>query len=216
MADPTQAQPLIASGIEGMCLPDSVKKLAQKAKAEVEAEAAMGEGPGTDKDEIDLEFLPEEFRHTIGGRVYVLRDLKIHQIRQLLKLVARSDVRLTLNIDFTDPAALGKIDPVDILTDLIGQNIANVLNGLGDGLHELFAIILTREDQRLQDKKIMDEAKHFDFELDPDQGAEILSDFFDVGRRMQAKAKARSEARKVRLKALQPKPEAEGETTGSA
>lgn len=198
-------QPIMASGIDGMVLSPEVKRLAKEARDKgLEERLKQGAEPGAgeaESEDIDLAFLPDEFEYEIGDRVYVLRDLKIIQIRQLLKLIARSDIRLRLNLDFTDPGALGKLQIEDIIADLIGQNIANVLNGLGDGLSEFFAIILTRQGQGLKEKNILKDAQHFDTELDPAQATEVLSDFFAVGKRMQARAKERARARRQRLKA---------------
>lgn len=218
---PTQAKgpggPIMASGIDGMVLSPEIKRLAKEARDKgIEERLKEGTGPGeAESDEIDLAFLPDEFEYEIGDRVYVLRDLKIIQIRQLLRLVAKSDIRLRLNLDFTDPDALGQLKIEDIIADLIGQNIANVLRGLGDGLSEFFAIILNLEGEPLKQKNILKHADFFDTELDPAQATEVLSDFFAIGKRMQARASERAEARRAKLRARadeMKKAQAESET----
>ena len=215
MANPTQAGPVIAGGIDGMCLPPGVREIARKAKAEVQEAAAIEEANGSgDKPEpeIELAFLPEEFRHEIGDRVYILRDLKLIQQEEILRTVSRSNAALApVAKDFLKHGA------EMALARLVSGGLKNMIGALGEVAPQFFAIILIPEGEPLRSAlkpiTLRMRAEHFEENLAFGQEAEIIRDFFDLAKKMLAADRIRSEGRTASLKAHADKMKAEAAET---
>jgi len=96
----------------------------------------------------------EEFKYTIGDKVYKQTPLVLGQIQQLTNLIQ------------------GLILPED-------TNVISLISVLGDKLPTAIAIVLKPSDVALRDKDIEVITKEISFELSPEQTIQVIEDFFD-------------------------------------
>lgn len=97
--------------------------------------------------------MSEVKEYQIGEKTYVQRQLKLGQVAQLIDLMAEIRIPLTP-------------DPMDIVV-ILGAKLAKAV-----------AIVLCEKDVKLKDKDMEALIEELSFELDMEQGAEIITDFF--------------------------------------
>lgn len=96
----------------------------------------------------------EEYKYTIGNKVYFQKPLVIGQVSQLLNLL--KDVKIPSEI-----------------------NVLTLITLLGDKLSKAIAIILIEPDKPLKSKNVDELVTEIEFELSPEMAIKIVEDFFD-------------------------------------
>jgi len=94
-----------------------------------------------------------EFTYQTIDKTYIQRPLVMGQVRQLVNLLQ------------------GIAIPSDIKP-------FQLMEQLGDKLYPVIAVVLTEPGKRLQDKDISALAAELEFAVTPEQGLEIIEDFF--------------------------------------
>lgn len=91
--------------------------------------------------------------YDIDGKTYEMPPLVFGQWQQLNKIMAQVEM----------PAELSP---------------RNIVAAIGTKLDQVLAVILTEQGKKPQDKDLVVEAEHLAFSMEPEQVAEVITDFF--------------------------------------
>jgi hypothetical protein len=156
-------------------LPEGLRDTVKGALSRVNALESEGElsRPGGNGDHEELPFLPEYKSWQVGGVEYELRAPIIKQEKQFLTFLReRQKAFGPVKLDGGD--IKGSVKKAATAT----LSLDNLVSALGEGIAELFAIILTPKGMAVKDKNLAEIAAHLEDNLTLPQQAEALQGFF--------------------------------------